>query len=122
MREVMTVIKALADENRVRIVMFLHSGELCVCQIVEMLGLAPSTVSKHLDILFHAGLIDARKESRWVYYRIDGNPSLCAKEAMAWLGRSLGDDPQVVADIKRLKRVCKIDKEKLCCRYKKRGR
>jgi DNA-binding transcriptional ArsR family regulator len=41
MKEFMAVAKALADENRVRVLMFLHEGELCVCQVVEMLGLAP---------------------------------------------------------------------------------
>ena len=51
MKEVLAITKALADENRLRVVLFLRGGEMCVCQIVEMLGLAPSTVSKHLDIL-----------------------------------------------------------------------
>ena len=51
MRDLMAVIKALADENRVRILMTLGPKELCVCQIVELLGLAPSTVSKHMAIL-----------------------------------------------------------------------
>ena len=41
MKEFMSVAKALADENRMRVLMFLHEGELCVCQVVEMLGLAP---------------------------------------------------------------------------------
>jgi hypothetical protein len=49
MRDLMAVLKALADENRVRILGAVHHRELCVCQIVELLGLAQSTVSKHLD-------------------------------------------------------------------------
>ena len=44
--------------------------ELCVCQIVELLGLAPSTVSKHLAILKQARLVDSRKEGRWMFYRL----------------------------------------------------
>ena len=118
MREVMTMIKALADENRTRIVMFLRGGEMCVCQIVEMLGLAPSTVSKHLDILYQAGLIESRKEGRWVYYRLSDKPSCCAKEAIAWLSSALGKEPQIVADGRQQKAVVKMDKEQLCCRYK----
>lgn len=55
------IAKALADENRARIMMFLQDRELCVCQIMKMLGLAPSTVSKHLDILYRAGLVLAQK-------------------------------------------------------------
>ena len=61
MREFMSITKALADPNRVRILLALRRGELCVCQITELFGLAPSTVSKHLSILHHAGLIQSRK-------------------------------------------------------------
>ncbi len=66
----MAVLKALADENRVRILTALRPKELCVCQIVELLGLAPSTVSKHMAILKQARLVDSRKESRWMFYRL----------------------------------------------------
>ena len=57
MREFMAITKALSDPNRVRILLALRRGELCVCQITELFGFAPSTVSKHLSILHHAGLI-----------------------------------------------------------------
>jgi DNA-binding transcriptional ArsR family regulator len=124
MRETMAVIKALADESRARIVLFLGGGELCVCQIVEMLGLAPSTVSKHLDVLYQAGLVDARKDGRWVYYRLSERsepgkkPSGGADGAVAWLAEALTDAPTVREDRKRLKLVLKTDKETLCCRYR----
>jgi DNA-binding transcriptional ArsR family regulator len=67
------VTKALSDPNRVRAFMALRNGELCVCQIIELLALAPSTVSKHMSILKQAGLVDSRKDSRWVYYRLIEN-------------------------------------------------
>ena len=51
MREFLEAAKALADANRVRALLALEGGELCVCQIVALLGLAPSTVSKHLSVL-----------------------------------------------------------------------
>jgi DNA-binding transcriptional ArsR family regulator len=118
MREIMAITKALADENRSRIVLFLRGRELCVCQVVEMLGLAPSTVSKHLDILYQAGLIESRKDGRWVYYRLGEKPSKAAKDAIGWLAAALAGDEQVVGDAKRLAAVLKMDKETLCCRYK----
>jgi len=59
MREVMDVLKALADENRARLLFALRGGELCVCQLIALLDLAPSTVSKHLTILRAARLISA---------------------------------------------------------------
>lgn len=118
MREIMAITKALADENRSRIVLFLRGRELCVCQVVEMLGLAPSTVSKHLDILYQAGLIESRKAGRWVYYRLGEKPSAPAKDAIGWLAAALAGDEQVVGDAKRIAAVLKMDKETLCCRYK----
>lgn len=119
MKEFMSVAKALADENRVRVLMFLHEGELCVCQIVEMLGLAPSTVSKHMAILHQAGLVESRKEGRWMYYRLAarGAPPR-VRDAIRWLKNSLASDPQVLADAKRLGKVCKMSKEDLCLCYK----
>jgi len=118
MRELMAIVRALADENRTRIMMFLRGGEMCVCQVVEMLGLAPSTVSKHLDVLYQAGLIESRKDGRWVYYRLPERPSPRAKGAIGWLIAALAGDAQAVKDAKHTKAVLKIDKEKLCCRYK----
>ena len=68
--EFIAVSKALSDPNRVRAFLSLRNGELCLCQIIELLSLAPSTVSKHMSILKQAGLIRSRKDSRWVYYQL----------------------------------------------------
>ena len=70
MRNLLAVLKALADETRVRALMALRRRELCVCQLVELLGLAPSTVSKHMSILKQARLVESRKEGRWMFYRL----------------------------------------------------
>jgi ArsR family transcriptional regulator len=61
MREFVNITKALSDSNRVRTLLALRKGELCVCQITELFGLAPSTISKHLSILAQAGLVESRK-------------------------------------------------------------
>jgi DNA-binding transcriptional ArsR family regulator len=66
MREVVMIAKALSDANRVRILAILEGRELCVCQVIELLDLAPSTVSKHLSILKQVHLIDGRKRGRWM--------------------------------------------------------
>ena len=122
MREFMAIARALADANRTRAVLFLRRGEMCVCQIVEMLGLAPSTVSKHLDVLHQAGLVESRKNGRWIYYRLPDAPSACVREAFDWLSESLGKDPRVIDDARRARTVLKMDKEELCCRYKRQGK
>jgi ArsR family transcriptional regulator len=120
MRRFMTVAKALADENRIRALLALRQRELCVCQIIELLGLAPSTVSKHLSILRQARLVDSRKDGRWIYYRLAGDDvPIEAGEAVAWVSKSLCGDPQIREDLRRLKQILELDREELCKRYGK---
>jgi ArsR family transcriptional regulator, arsenate/arsenite/antimonite-responsive transcriptional repressor len=115
MRDLMAVIKALADENRVRILMALGPKELCVCQIVELLGLAPSTVSKHMAILKQARLVDSRKEGRWMFYRRPRVDALVeAKQITALVSKLLADDPRAREDAKRLKQILNMDRGALC--------
>lgn len=64
------ITKALADETRLRIIMMVRDRKPCVCQVVEVLALAPSTVSKHLSLLKAAGLIESFKLGRWIYYHL----------------------------------------------------
>ncbi len=117
MREFMNITKALGDENRVRMLLALSGGELCVCQITELMALAMSTVSKHLSILYQAGLVDARKEGRWIYYSLAGkNAPAATREALAWVRRSLGGAERVEEDAKRLKKVLAMDVSELCKR------
>jgi ArsR family transcriptional regulator len=118
--EFMTVIKALADENRVRALLALRSHQLCVCQITEFLGLAPSTVSKHMSILKQARLVDSRKNGRWIYYRLaDNDVPSDATEALAWVTKALSDDSQTREDDMRLKQILKLAPEVLCQRQAK---
>jgi ArsR family transcriptional regulator, arsenate/arsenite/antimonite-responsive transcriptional repressor len=117
MRPFMNVTKALADENRVRILLALRKGELCVCQVTELLGLAPSTVSKHLSILFQAGLVESRKDGRWIYYRLPGKEApVAARGAVAWVQDSLAKDPQIARDARHLTTLLKVDPTELCRR------
>ena len=114
MFDFMTVIKALADANRVRIVCVLQGQELCVCQIIEMLQLAPSTVSKHLSILRQARLLEDRKEGRWMYYRHPDGPNPLAKKVLELLKTSLADDEQMQADREHVEKILCVEKEALC--------
>ncbi|MBN2578864.1 MAG: winged helix-turn-helix transcriptional regulator [Pirellulales bacterium] len=115
MREFMAITKALADENRVRFLLALQNRELCLCQIVELAGLAPSTVSKHMSILKQARLVESRKDGRWMYYRLAGRDAPpTARRALGWIFHALADDPQILLDQKRLKKVLKLDPQALC--------
>ena len=117
MRNFLAVTRALSDPNRVRTLMFLRGGELCLCQIIKMLGLAPSTVSKHMAVLYNARLVESRKEGRWVYYRLSGARAPAVRGAIGWARGALARDRQVLADAKAIRAVRKIDREKLCATY-----
>ena len=117
MREFLAITRALSDPTRVRILLALRRGELCVCRLTELSGLAPSTVSKHLSLLHHAGLILSRKSERWVYYRLpDQSAPVAVHEALAWAKKSLGRSAEAVADAKRLKEILKMDLREICRR------
>src|SRR5512147_1770842 len=99
MRDLMQMTKALADENRLRVLLALRGGELCACQITELFGLAPSTMSKHLSILYQAGLVDSRKEGRWIYFRLpEGEAPGMVKRAIDWISKAADDEPRVQED------------------------
>src|SRR5208282_4473700 len=117
MREFMAATKALSDPGRVRILLALRRQELCVCQITELFGFAPSTMSKHLSILHQAGLIRSRKTERWVYYRLPDRPIPAAvREALDWVRKSLAKTDEVKTDAKKLKQILKIDPTEICRR------
>jgi len=115
MRDFMAVVKALADENRVRALMALRERELCVCQIIDFLGLAPSTVSKHMSILKNARLVESRKDGRWVYYSLAVKDApVEAQEAIAWVNKCLANDHVVQDDAERLMEIMKFDPTEKC--------
>jgi ArsR family transcriptional regulator len=119
MREMLAVTKALSSDTRVRALMILRDGELCLCQIIDVLSLAPSTVSKHLTVLSEAGLVEWRKEGRWRYYRLAGDrASPVVAEALAWALGSPAHDTQILADADTLRIVLKKDLEELCACYR----
>jgi len=117
----MMLTKALSDTNRVRMLLALRTGELCVCQLIDLLRLAPSTVSKHLSLLDHAGLIESRKAGRWVYYRLatprhDAHAARLMKTTL----KSLADSPDIGEDTRRLNAIRRTDPEALCRRLLKK--
>ena len=114
MDSVLNLIKALADRNRLRALLALKERELCVCQITELLSLAPSTVSKHLSLLNQAGLVESRKLGRWVYYRISDEAMKKYGNNILSVMNELNNDKIIEEDKQKLKEILKIDPEKLC--------
>ena len=117
MLQFMNITKALSDENRIRILLALRqSGELCVCHLIDLLERAPSTVSKHLFLLKNARLIVARKDGRWVHYRLNDAKEAprTVVDALAWVTRSISADPVVEADRQRLEELLTVSAEAGC--------
>jgi DNA-binding transcriptional ArsR family regulator len=111
----MNITAALADPTRVRVLLALREQELCACQITELFGLAQSTMSKHFYLLKQAGLVDSRKDGRWVYFDLPGKEAApVVKGALAWVEKSLGDDPRIAEDSKNLKKILKLDPAEIC--------
>ena len=122
MRLLVRTTKALADENRIRVIGALKGRELCVCQLIELLGLAPSTVSKHLSILKAARLIDSRKQGRWMHYRLagPGAPQTIAA-ALDWICASIAKTDRFSRDRRRMEEILKIHPEILCSQHNRSG-
>lgn len=75
MRNLADIFKALGDESRLKILaLLLRYGELCVCDIENVIGATQSKTSRHLRYLLHAGLVQDRREGVWVHYRMAGSP------------------------------------------------
>ena len=104
MEPLLSLFKALADKNRLRIIAsLLQQDELCACQIIEMLGVAGATASRHLAQLQGAGLITSRKDGRWTYFSLSSHlpqdlPEQWLKDKLQSLPESL-EDEQLLASI-----------------------
>ncbi len=79
---------ALSDERRLRILTALRGGELCVCDLQGVLGMAQSLLSFHLKALRDAGLVDVRRDGRWAHYSISTQGLAHASAAIAELGQA----------------------------------
>jgi hypothetical protein len=90
----------------------LRPGGLCVCQITAVLDLATSTVSAHLAELKRAGLVDERRDGRWVRYRLAGDGEAARLLERVWA--LLASDPQVEADTRLVRGLRRIPVEELC--------
>ncbi len=114
MKETLNILKVLAEESRLRIFMALHGQELCVCQIVALLGLAASTTSKHLALMYQAGILDQRKEGRWAHYQVSREWLRTHTGLEKWLSSVLTSSPRMTADRVRLDEIFAMPLEQLC--------
>ena len=69
-RRIVLVFKAFCDENRIRILKLLLTGEKCACRLLDELDISQPTLSHHMKILCDSGIVAGRKESKWMHYSI----------------------------------------------------
>jgi ArsR family transcriptional regulator, arsenate/arsenite/antimonite-responsive transcriptional repressor len=111
MKLTVRLFKALSDETRLRIVALLCRGELCVCDLMAILDLPQSTVSRHLATLRHAGLVEDRRQGVWMYYRLAASEPL-PRDLLDLLEKHSSGIPQVEKDRAALTRF--QEQEKAC--------
>jgi ArsR family transcriptional regulator, arsenate/arsenite/antimonite-responsive transcriptional repressor len=102
------MFRAFADPTRLRIVNLLLRGELCVCDIVRVLDVAQPTASRHLAYLRRAGLVEARRDGLWMYYKLAAPQTEFHQRLIDCLGCCYQGVPQLAKDVKQLNR-------KRCC-------
>ena len=69
-KNMVLVFKALSDENRIRILKLLHNGEMCACKLLEEMNITQPTLSHHMKTLLDSGIVNGRKEGKWMHYSI----------------------------------------------------
>ncbi len=100
------LFRALADRTRLRLLNLMGDDELCVCFFVEVLGTNQPKISRHLAYLRRAGVVAARREGKWMHYRIetpaDPHAARVFAEVMAWLA----EEREMQKDHARLENIC----------------
>jgi ArsR family transcriptional regulator, arsenate/arsenite/antimonite-responsive transcriptional repressor len=108
MNEVLLPLKALSEEIRIRIVLLLLDREACVCELMEVFGMAQSKLSHHLLMLRDAGILQDEKRGKWNYYRINTKILTPVNtELLSSISRWLSDDTIVEKDRRMLAKVNK---------------
>jgi ArsR family transcriptional regulator len=100
------IFKGCADETRLRLLNLLaEKSEVCVCDLVEVLGISQPKVSRHLAYLRRAGLVRDRKDGLWVYYRLDESPASETAPILNALREVFAHSPEMEQDREKLRRI-----------------
>ena len=109
MRELTKLLKVLSDESRLRVLNLLQERECCVCEVMQVMGISQSKASRILRALYDTGLLNLRREGRWVLYSIDtGRVKGYAGNILTGIKLSLKSNPIALEDLERLKKAERI--------------
>lgn len=109
MNQLTDITHALSDPNRVRLLVACLDGERCVCQLVELIDLSNASISKHLATLKNAGLLESRKDGRWVHYKVPQSPIAIVNDALNFICTHALNDQAITSDIAKLVEIDAID-------------
>jgi ArsR family transcriptional regulator, arsenate/arsenite/antimonite-responsive transcriptional repressor len=100
------LFRALADRTRLRLLNLTAGKEICVCYFVEILGMSQPKISRHLAYLRRAGIVAARRQGRWMHYRLLTPPNAVASAVLTETLDHLRNLPDMQADLARLEESC----------------
>jgi ArsR family transcriptional regulator len=100
------LFKALADQTRLRLINLIGDDEVCVCFFVEVLKINQPKISRHLAYLRRAGVVSARREGKWIHYRLVEPPDPHAANIFREVRAALPNDPVMKSDRARLEKIC----------------
>ena len=115
MKATAQLFKALSDDTRLRILGLLLEGELCVCDLMAILELPQSTVSRHLSYLKNSGLVSDRRHGIWMHYQLAEEDSAVHKDLLGLLRKDLTALPEVRRDRQALQKFISKRQIKTCC-------
>ena len=104
--DIENLFKALADRTRLRLIGLLGDSEVCVCFLVAILKTSQPKISRHLAYLRRAGIVAARREGKWMHYRLTDPPDAHAARIFREVRASLAEHPELQRDREKLETVC----------------
>jgi len=104
--QLVPIFAALADHTRLRLLNLMHGREVCVCYFVEVLGQSQPKISRHLAYLRRSGIVLARRDGKWMHYRLDPALPSAVSGVLTQALDALRDDRQLQRDVDKLTRAC----------------
>lgn len=100
------LFKALADRTRLRLISLIGDSEVCVCFLVAILKTSQPKISRHLAYMRRAQIVDARREGKWIHYRLSDPPDEHAARIFREVRASLAEYPELQRDRAKLEQIC----------------
>ena len=100
------LFRALSDRTRLRLINLMGLGEVCVCFLVEIIGPNQPKISRHLAYLRKAGIVAARREGKWMHYRLSAPADENANQILEEVRKWMAEDPEMQRDLKQLASFC----------------